>query len=106
MSRKQFVANQARLLPAVDVLDLYGNVAIVTGCNSGIDFEIVQYYLQHNIKHIIAACRSEHKTCIAINKVLAETKHEQEAIRFKALDLLLFLDSVQQFADRFMASTP
>lgn len=104
MSVEQFVANQAQPLPFVDDVDLSGKVAIVTGCNSGIGLEIVRFYLQHNIKHVVAACRSEQRTGAAIAKLLAETKREPEAIRFEQVDLSS-LGSVEHFAQRFLAST-
>ncbi|MBR9920831.1 MAG: SDR family NAD(P)-dependent oxidoreductase [Bacteroidetes bacterium] len=78
---------------------LSGKIAIVTGANAGLGFETVKWFVQKDIK-VIMACRSMDRAENARNKILEEFPEAKLEIRLIDLSSL---DSVRAFAESFLA---
>jgi NAD(P)-dependent dehydrogenase (short-subunit alcohol dehydrogenase family) len=87
---------------ARDIPGLSGSVAIVTGGNDGLGFEVARAIAAHGAAVVIAA-RDAAKSEAARNRILAETPGATVEIR--ALDLAS-LASVEQFATGVLADHP
>lgn len=76
-----------------------GRLAVVTGANTGLGFETVKWFVQKNLK-VIMACRSLEKAERAKANILSEFPQADLAIMHVDLSSL---DSVRQFAAQFNA---
>ncbi|HRW06154.1 MAG TPA: oxidoreductase, partial [Caldilineaceae bacterium] len=83
-----------------NIPDLTGNVAIVTGANSGLGFETAKAFAGKGAQ-VVLACRDIEKAETAQSRIRAELPTAKTAIM--QLDLAS-LESVRQFADRFKAT--
>lgn len=82
----------------VDIPDLTGKVAVVTGANIGLGLEIARRLAQHNATTILA-CRNLDKANTAKEALLSELGREKTIFTMK-LDVSSFA-SVKQFAQDF-----
>ncbi|KAM0753302.1 NAD(P)-binding protein [Meredithblackwellia eburnea MCA 4105] len=79
-----FLPPASKFLPEIDMPDLTGKVAVVTGGNAGIGFQTCKQLLLHNCSVILAA-RSSAKGNEAVDKLKKETGKDD--IQFLQLDL-------------------
>ncbi|VDC03817.1 unnamed protein product [Peniophora sp. CBMAI 1063] len=84
-----------------DMLDLTGNVALVTGGNAGCGRETVKALLSHDAKVYLAA-RSEDKARQAIEELRDETGKEAVFLQLDLADLA----AVRSSADKFFSLEP
>jgi NAD(P)-dependent dehydrogenase (short-subunit alcohol dehydrogenase family) len=83
---------------AVDVGDLTGRVALVTGANSGIGYEVTRVLADHGA-HVLMACRNQEKAARARDKL--ESRLSRSSLELVDLDLS-DLASVRAAAGRVM----
>jgi len=83
---------------AEDIPDLSGQVAIVTGANSGLGFETALELARHGA-HVVMACRDEGRGTTARERVRAAAP--TASVDLSILDLA-DLASVHKFADGFL----
>jgi hypothetical protein len=82
------------LLPSVD---LYGKLAIVTGANSGIGYEIARALASRGAQ-VVLACRNFEKGGVARDRIIRETGNSK--VELEILDCASF-KSVTQFLERW-----
>ena len=87
------------LIPSAD---LYGKVAIVTGANTGIGYEIART-LAGSGARVIMACRNAYKGEIARNKIIEQTGNKK--VELEILDCAS-LSSVKEFLERWGKREP
>ncbi|HVT41715.1 MAG TPA: oxidoreductase [Acidimicrobiales bacterium] len=93
-------ATGAATWSAADVGDLTGRIAVVTGANSGIGYEVAGTLAEHGA-HVIMACRDAEKARRARDKLESELDRSS----FELLDLdLADLVSVRRAADEILAT--
>ena len=84
---------------AENVPDLTGKIAIVTGANSGIGYEMARA-LAHKKAMVILACRNMDKGEAAVRQIAQEyPEAKAEHLRLDLSDLA----SVRRFADQFIS---
>ncbi len=69
---------------AVDIGDLTGKIALVTGANSGIGFETARELARHGA-HVVLACRNADKARTAVNAL--ENELDRSSLEILPLDL-------------------
>ncbi len=79
--------------------DLTGQVALVTGANSGIGYETAEALADHGA-HVVLACRDQYKAQQAYDKI--ENDLERSSLEILPLDLS-DLFSVRRAAEQFLA---
>lgn len=82
---------------AEDIPDLTGKIAVVTGANSGIGYEMARALARRNAR-VVLACRDQDKGETAVRQI--ERQHPQAQAERMRLDLS-DLASVRCFADEF-----
>jgi len=82
---------------AEDIPDLTGKIAVVTGANSGIGYEMARALARRNAR-VVLACRDQDKGETAVRQI--ERQHPQAQAERMQLDLS-DLASVRCFADEF-----
>lgn len=90
-----------KLFPKVDQqahgVDLSGQVAIITGANSGLGFHSARHLLGLNLSHLILAVRSREKG----EEAMAKLQKEFPLARLEVWELeMTSYDSIQSFAQR------
>lgn len=80
---------------ALDIPDITGKTAVITGANSGIGYEIA-LELYKSGAHVILACRDRNKAQQAVVQILSSS--EKGTVRAAHLDLA-DLDSVKSFSE-------
>ncbi|KAG8169836.1 hypothetical protein KVR01_000581 [Diaporthe batatas] len=83
--------------PVPDGVDLNGQVAIITGSNSGLGFEASRQFLRLGISHLIMGVRSQAKGDTAAEKLRGE--FPEATVSVWTLDMESY-DSIRSFADR------
>ncbi|KDO15741.1 hypothetical protein SPRG_18717, partial [Saprolegnia parasitica CBS 223.65] len=84
-----------------DIPDLTGQVAIVTGANSGIGLVTARQLALHNC-HVILACRSAERAGPVVDALAAEVSATTGKVEFMALDMMS-LTSIRAFVAAFIA---
>ena len=99
-------------------LDLSGQVALVTGCNSGLGFETMRVLAMRGA-HVIGAARSEEKAAVACEKIEGDTTPlaveltdlpgivaaaNRVADMDKAIDMLILNAGIMAVPDRRLAN--
>ena len=83
--------------PLIPSVDLYGQVAIVTGANTGVGYEIARALAGRGAR-VVIACRNAHKGKIARDNIAEDTGNNQ--VELEILDYSSFA-SVKEFLGRW-----
>ncbi|KAF8601817.1 NAD(P)-binding protein [Ceratobasidium sp. AG-I] len=81
----------------ISPVDLYGKVAIITGANTGIGYEVARA-LAGSGARVVMACRNAHKGKIARDKIIEDTGNDK--VELEILDCASFA-SVKEFLNRW-----
>jgi len=101
-SFRQRYDGSTRALQILHGQDLSSKVAVVTGANSGVGFEVARALALHGA-HVVFACRNQGKAAKAINSILQHRPQAQ--CSFLQVDLAS-LASVRQFGKRLCIQHP